>query len=200
MAWLAGFVGGALLWALGLTALGAGSLRLAGRRLWASARGRAGIVFAFLVLFFLALALHPFPDRATLACPVPGTEPRLVPFRFAWRMAELAARPAQIPAIVTRIGFGSAVMNFLICAAIGAALARWTRRGAGAAVLFGATLTLGVEFTQLTGLWGLYPCAYRLFDVDDLVLNLAGVVAGFVLARRIARGPLPAPPGSSGTV
>jgi glycopeptide antibiotics resistance protein len=42
---------------------------------------------------------------------------------------------------------------------------------------------LAVELTQLTGIWGLYPCPYRQFDVDDLILNTTGVVIGFALAR-----------------
>ena len=38
--------------------------------------------------------------------------------------------------------------------------------------------SLLIETTQLTGIWGIYPCAYRLFDVDDLITNtLGGILA-----------------------
>jgi glycopeptide antibiotics resistance protein len=40
---------------------------------------------------------------------------------------------------------------------------------------------------QLTGIWGLYPCAYRQFNVDDLMLNAIGVVVGFLMARGLVR-------------
>jgi glycopeptide antibiotics resistance protein len=40
---------------------------------------------------------------------------------------------------------------------------------------------------QLTGLFGLYPCAWRTFEVDDLILNIGGLMAGFALMRRYAR-------------
>ena len=35
---------------------------------------------------------------------------------------------------------------------------------------------------QLTGLMGVFPCAYRLFDVDDLLWNTTGALIGFALA------------------
>ena len=44
-------------------------------------------------------------------------------------------------------------------------------------------LSLFFELTQLTGLYFIYPGSYRLFDVDDLIINTAGSMAGFALAR-----------------
>ena len=43
----------------------------------------------------------------------------------------------------------------------------------------GFLVTLSFETTQLTGLWGLYEHPYRLFDVDDLMLNTLGAMIGF---------------------
>ena len=39
-------------------------------------------------------------------------------------------------------------------------------------------LSLFFELTQLTGLYFIYPNAYRLFDVDDLIVNTLGGVFG----------------------
>jgi glycopeptide antibiotics resistance protein len=36
---------------------------------------------------------------------------------------------------------------------------------------------------QLTGLFGLYPCAFRTFEVDDLIFNISGLMAGFAVLR-----------------
>jgi glycopeptide antibiotics resistance protein len=47
----------------------------------------------------------------------------------------------------------------------------------------GAVLSLTAEILQLTGLLGFYPCPYRQFEVDDLILNIGGVMAGVALAR-----------------
>ena len=38
------------------------------------------------------------------------------------------------------------------------------------------------ELTQLSGLYGIYPRPYRLFDVDDLMLNTLGGIIGYILA------------------
>ena len=37
------------------------------------------------------------------------------------------------------------------------------------------------ELTQLSGLYGIYPRPYRLFDIDDLILNTVGGLTGFVV-------------------
>ncbi|MGB4984981.1 MAG: VanZ family protein [Erysipelotrichaceae bacterium] len=39
--------------------------------------------------------------------------------------------------------------------------------------------SLFIELTQLTGIWFIYPRSYRLFDVDDLVLNTLGGCIGY---------------------
>ncbi|MET7762229.1 VanZ family protein [Streptomyces sp. NPDC005393] len=36
-------------------------------------------------------------------------------------------------------------------------------------------------------MWGVYDCPYRLFDVDDLLVNTAGAVAGWLVAGPVAR-------------
>ncbi|WP_434748815.1 VanZ family protein [Paenibacillus amylolyticus] len=50
------------------------------------------------------------------------------------------------------------------------------------AFVAGFGLSLFFEVTQLTGLYGYYSCPYRLFDVDDLMLNTSGAVIGFFAA------------------
>jgi glycopeptide antibiotics resistance protein len=37
----------------------------------------------------------------------------------------------------------------------------------------------------LSGLFGVYPCPYRLFEIDDLMTNTAGAMIGFILFRYI---------------
>lgn len=43
-------------------------------------------------------------------------------------------------------------------------------------------LSLFFELTQLSGLYFIYPRSYRLFDVDDLLLNTCGGIIGYMLA------------------
>jgi hypothetical protein len=46
----------------------------------------------------------------------------------------------------------------------------------------GLAVSLLIELTQLTGVWGVYPCAYRLFDVDDIVTNSFGALLGALVS------------------
>ncbi|WP_284328028.1 VanZ family protein [Demequina litorisediminis] len=59
-----------------------------------------------------------------------------------------------------------------------------------AVVAVGASASMLIELSQGTGFFGVFPCPYRIFDVDDLIANTAGVVFGLV-ASYIAIGLLP---------
>lgn len=52
---------------------------------------------------------------------------------------------------------------------------------------FGVSLI--IELTQLTGIWFVYPCPYRLFDVDDLIANTGGGLAGVLFAPLLRQLP-----------
>lgn len=43
--------------------------------------------------------------------------------------------------------------------------------------------SLTIETTQLTGIFGLYPYSYRMFDVNDLMTNTIGGMLGWGIAR-----------------
>ena len=48
-------------------------------------------------------------------------------------------------------------------------------------------LTLSFELIQRSALFGLYPRPYRLFDVDDLMINTLGSLIGFGIAVIFSR-------------
>lgn len=50
------------------------------------------------------------------------------------------------------------------------------------AVLAGFLVSLLYEVTQLTGLFFVYPRAYRIFDIDDLIINTLGAYLGYIMA------------------
>ncbi len=47
--------------------------------------------------------------------------------------------------------------------------------------------SLFFELTQLTGIFGIYKYAYRLFDVDDLILNTSGGIIGYYLVPIVSK-------------
>lgn len=64
------------------------------------------------------------------------------------------------------------------------------RRGVIVATVLGLAVSLLIETTQGTGVWGLYDCPYRLFDLDDLLVNTVGATAGSLAsALFVARAP-----------
>lgn len=66
---------------------------------------------------------------------------------------------------------------------------RWSR-GIISTGFIGLGVSLAIEITQGTALWWLYPCPYRLADVDDLILNTSGALLGWV-AIVVVRKKLP---------
>lgn len=140
----------------------------------------------FTTLVFIFLTQHPFPPLGQLDCPVRTTQAQLRPFRFWTIFTRLHNQGVSYAELLHNRGMAATVMNFVVCAVIGTTIPRHTMR-LRATLFFGVGLTLAVELTQLTGLWGLYPCAYRQFDVDDLILNSLGVVVGYFVALGMFR-------------
>lgn len=48
-------------------------------------------------------------------------------------------------------------------------------------LIFSFFIALFFELMQGTGVFGFFKCPYRLFDVDDLMLNTSGAVLGFLV-------------------
>lgn len=92
-----------------------------------------------------------------------------------------------------------AVFNVALFVPLGAFLRylRGTRVLTTTAV--GLAASLLVELTQRTGDWFAYPCAYRLFDVDDLITNTSGALLGALLAPVLAVVPGQHPDGLPGS-
>jgi hypothetical protein len=179
---LARYIGTAALGAAGLAFALSGALRLV--------RGRPEprlLPLAFWVLFFGLLAFHPFPAPGSLHCPVPFAKPQLTPFAFLHRLAHAHGETGSLAHTLLEADALAAAMNLLVCIPIGMALVPFGIRPPTGLAL-GFLLSFAIETAQLTGLFGFYPCAYRQFDVDDLLLNSLGVWAGTCIAcRRAAR-------------
>ena len=52
-------------------------------------------------------------------------------------------------------------------------------------IIYTFLLSLFFELTQLSGLYGIYPRPYRLFDVDDLLINTFGGLIGHIITPLI---------------
>ena len=79
------------------------------------------------------------------------------------------------------------VLNVLLFVPLGYFLRVILHRGVVVATVAGFGLSLLIELTQKTGVWHLYSCAYRLFDVDDLIVNTLGATVGSLLSILVVR-------------
>lgn len=73
-------------------------------------------------------------------------------------------------------------LNVVLFLPLGFFLRVLAGRGIVVATAVGFCISLFIETTQLTGVWGLFPCAYRMFDVVDLLTNTGGAFLGSLLA------------------
>ena len=76
------------------------------------------------------------------------------------------------------------VVLFMPLGFIAGRLLRW---GFWRSLVVGLLTSLLVETAQGTGLFGIYPYAYRTADVDDLIYNTSGAALGWLGAAALAR-------------
>lgn len=96
--------------------------------------------------------------------------------------------PESGPASLLRDpAFLQIALNVLLFVPLGYFLRVILRRGVVVATLTGLAVSLLIETTQRTGVWNLYDCAYRLFDVDDLLVNTLGATVGSLVSLLLVR-------------
>ncbi|SDQ24827.1 RDD family protein [Curtobacterium sp. UNCCL20] len=148
-------------------------------------RGLLGFGTVVYALALLSYTLLPLPDDTARMC-LTAAGPQTVPFRFLEDIAKEGGITG-VRSLLTNPAVAQVVFNVLLFVPLGALVGhRFARRGVGAAIAAGVVsgflVSLAIECTQLTGDWFLYPCAYRLFDVDDLIANTGGAVLGLAAA------------------
>ncbi|MFB8891214.1 VanZ family protein [Microbacterium plantarum] len=144
---------------------------------------------AALVYFFAiwTYTLLPLPDPSSMRRA--GSNLNL--FELVDDIRGAAQRAGGSPrAFLSDSAFLQLALNVLLFLPLGFFVRVLARRGILVAFAAGLGISLIVELTQLTGVWGVYPCAYRVFDVDDLLTNTVGAVIGSILALLIPRRPV----------
>ncbi|MDR2253232.1 MAG: VanZ family protein [Bifidobacteriaceae bacterium] len=150
-----------------------------GRLTW-----RHSLIWLAFVVYFLAIwtyTLLPLPDPDELRC----SKAQLTPFFFIQDMTNYpldSLRAALTNPVLLQTG-----LNVALFLPLGFFLRALWGKGVVWAGIVGAGWSLFIELTQLTGVWGIYPCAYRVFDVDDLMSNTLGAVLGALLALLVPR-------------
>lgn len=156
------------------------------RRFGAISVWKTFVVFTFILYCLCAVSLivFPLPKDPTHIVEIAQT-PQLQPFHFVEQIRETtdfswADRSTWGPTLKARAAY-EAYFNVLLTVPLGAYLCYLFRCRWWMALLIGMATTLLFETSQLTGLFGIYEHPYRLFDVDDLILNTTGTMLGFWL-------------------
>ncbi|MEU3708646.1 VanZ family protein [Streptomyces catenulae] len=155
-------------------------------------RWRTLSVFAFVYFAISALCLVvvPLPSGAVDVCRAFPTfkHPQWTPGMFVADMWKEAHHQVSFGALILHnSAFWQTVFNLLLLLPLGVFVRLHLRRGLLAATLAGFGVSLFFELTQFTGLWGIYPCPYRLFAMDDLLANAAGASLGWLVVAPLAR-------------
>lgn len=150
------------------------------------------IVYSFILymLCVYCLVILPLP-RGDAANKLHGHPMQVIPLDFVRdmiRQADFSWRnPASWLALFTRGAFLSALLNLLMTVPFGIYMRYYFQCDLRKTIMLSFVLSLFFELTQLSGLYFIYPGSYRLFDVDDLLLNTLGGLVGYALAGPIAR-------------
>lgn len=154
-------------------------------------RGWPALVSASIVLYassLVAFTLFPLPDFAGDYCARQAGRSHLNLNPFA-SLDDVTAYATDHtwPQTLTSGVFLQVFFNVLFFVPLGIYVSYRYRRGIGVALLASLGVSLAIETTQGTAVWGLAPCAYRLADVDDLMTNTAGGLLGWFIGLALVR-------------
>lgn len=152
---------------------------------------KALIVYSF-ILYLLTiyfLVILPLPDIKMVAN-LKTDFLQLIPFNFIYDFITKSGFvindfSSYIKAF-THPSFYNTFFNIIMTIPFGIYLRYYFKYDIKKTILCSFLLSLFFELTQLSGLYGIYPRPYRLFDVDDLITNTTGGLIGYLITPLIS--------------
>ena len=149
---------------------------------------RSIIIYTF-VLYLLAaffLVILPLPSREKVLA-MPTKLPQLVPFTFIKDIIATThlsfKNPSTYLAFLKSPTVYTVIFNLFLLFPFGVYLHYYFEKKWYQVLILSFCLSLFFEITQLTGIYFIYPKAYRLFDGDDLMINTLGGMLGFLMTK-----------------
>ncbi len=151
---------------------------------------RVVVVYAFILYIMCAFLLTVLPLPTIEEVRKMSTRSiQYIPFssyaaafqKAGFRMAEFStwAKLANWIKLFKSSAFFEIIANILMQIPLGIFLRYYFRRSWKETLIIGLCISLFYEITQLTGLWFIYPKAYRFCSVDDLIDNALGAMIGY---------------------
>ena len=141
--------------------------------------------FIFYILSAFFLTLLPLPSKDLVAA-LTGPRSQLIPFQFITDIMHksglIMSQPHTYLAALRSPVFLQVIFNVIMLIPFGIYLRHYFRKPIKTVLIYSFLLSLLFEITQLTGIYGYYARSYRLFDVDDLILNTLGGIIGFYIS------------------
>jgi glycopeptide antibiotics resistance protein len=154
---------------------------------------RGNIVLVSFILYFITawfMTILPLPSMEDVLQMKP-IRPNFRPFLFVETFLRNSgfdlARPGTWPTALRNSSFYTVAFNIVLTIPFGIYLRKYFKLKLPWVIVLGFCLSFFYELTQYTGLYGIYPRAYRFPDVDDLIVNTLGTVLGFFLTVPINR-------------
>lgn len=141
------------------------------RRLLGS--GVASLYFAALVSY----TVLPLPDAADVIC----RTPTLDPLHFMGDLAKADPGTGLLGLLQTRTAL-QILLNIALFVPWGIVVRGLLGRSFATATITGAMVSVLIETTQASRLLMLYPCPYRVADIDDVIMNTVGALVGALIA------------------
>jgi len=139
-------------------------------------------IFYILCMYCLVILPLPSPEKAaTLHSHKMQLEPFLFIKDILQRSDIIKDQPKTWLSVVLNKAFLVNILNLFLALPFGMYLRYYFKRSFIETIVLSFLLSLFFEITQLTGLYFLYSGSYRLFDVDDLIVNTSGGLLGFLL-------------------
>lgn len=123
----------------------------------------------------------PLPTNGAAWCAEHAARANMDPFQFIADIRRKTAgmtltQSARSPVVL------QVVFNVVLFVPFGAIMRRYFGRGVVFSTAAGLLTSLAIESLQYTGILGIYPCAIRVADVDDVITNTLGALIGALLA------------------
>lgn len=148
---------------------------------------RSIIIYSFILYMITIyfLVIFPLPSEEYVAS-LTTVKYNLVPFSFITDFIKessfVITNPKTYLKAILHPSFYTVVFNLIMFIPFGMYLRYYFKCSFKKTLLLSFLLSLFFEFTQLTGLYGIYSRPYRLFDVNDLMINTLGGIIGYFTA------------------
>ena len=143
---------------------------------------RSSIVYTFILYLLSAyfLVILPLPSKEEVLT-MPTKIPQLIPLSFLKDFINAFKESSSIIFFLKSSIVYTTLFNIALTIPFGVYLRYYFKKKWYVTIIYTFLLSLFFEITQASGLYGIYPKAYRLFDVDDLIINTLGGTLGYLI-------------------